>query len=107
MCLEDRVRKKVAAEFYDYKKDVLKCNDIEKVWHLCNKISFYSCVSEYFDYIEEIPVEYLEVLDKHIHPICAMWMEYLKYEQLRYAKWEDIEGILCQMAKRESEERAA
>ena len=106
MCLEDEIRKKVSEEFDAYKKDVLKCNS-EVVWDLCNRIAFFSCVAEYFECIERIPEEYLEVLDKHIHPIHAMWTEYLKYEQLRYAKWEDIEDILHQMAKRESEEKAA
>lgn len=106
MCLEDVIRKKVLDEFDAYKKDVLKCNNPEVVWDLCNRIAFFSCVAEYFEFMETIPEEYLEVLDKHIHPIYAMWTEYLKYEQLRYAKWEDIENILHQMAERESEERA-
>lgn len=101
MCLKDTIRKKVSDEFDAYKRDVLKCNNPEVVWDLCNRIAFFSCVSEYFECMETIPVKYLEVLDKHIHSIYAMWIEYLKYEQLRYAKWEDIEEILHQMAERE------
>ena len=101
MCLANEVRKKVQDEFYAYKSDVLKCNNPEVVWDLCNRIAFFSCVAEYFECVEIIPEEYLEVLDKHIHPIYAMWTEYLKHEQLQYAKWEDIEDILHQMVNKE------
>lgn len=100
----DKVKKKVLDEFEEYKKDVLKYSSPEMVWDLCNRISFFSCMAEYFEYMEVIPEEYLKVLEKHAHPIYAMWTEYLKYEQLRYAKWEDIEYILYQMSEKEQEE---
>ena len=107
MCLDDTVRKKVSEEFNTYKKDVLKSGNPEAIWDQCNRIAFFCCVAEYFEWVEVIPSEYLEILDKYSYPIYAMWTEYLKCEQLQYAKWEDIEGILHQMTKRESEEKAA
>jgi len=103
MGLDDKVRKKVSEEFYAYKAEVLKCNDPELVWNLSNRISFYGCVAEYFEGMETIAEKILNVLDKFIHPIYAMWTEYLKYEQLKYAKWEDIEEILDLMVKKEEE----
>ena len=106
MCLKE-AKKKVSEEFDAYKADVLKCNNAEVIWDLCNRIAFFSCVAEYFEYIEAVPEAFLRVLEKHIHPIYAMWMEYLKNESLQFARWEDIENILQQMADRESEEQAA
>lgn len=103
MCLHDEVCKKVSDEFYAYKADVLKCNNPETVWDLSNRISFYSCVAEYFDCMENIAEKILNVLDKFIHPIYAMWTEYLKSEQLQYTKFEDIEEILDVMVQNEEE----
>ncbi len=100
MCLEDTIRKRVSDEFDAYKRDVLRCNNPEVVWDLCNRIAFFCCVAEYFECIENIPEEYLEVLEELIHPIYSMWTEYLKYEQLQYAKWEDVENILQVMVER-------
>lgn len=102
MCLKREVCKKVSDEFYAYKNEVLKCN-AEVVWNLSNRIAFFSCVAEYFEYSEDIPEEFLRVLNRYAHPIYTMWMEYLKNENLQYARWEDIEMILSQMAKKEEE----
>lgn len=98
--MEDTIRKRVSDEFEAYKKEVLRCNNPEVIWDLCGRIAFFNCVAEYFECVETIPEKYLQVLDKHVHPIYAMWTVYLKYEQLRYARWEDIENILQQMTER-------
>lgn len=100
MCLEE-AKKKVLEEFYAYKKDVLKCDNCEVIWDLCNRIAFFSCVAEYFECIETVPEAFLGVLEKHVHPIYAMWTEYLKNESLQYARFEDIETILNEMAQKE------
>ena len=100
MSLEQIIRKKVADEFEAYKKDVLKYNNPEVVWNLCNRIAFFSCVAEYFEYAESIPEPYLKALDRYAHPIYTMWTEYLKSEQLQYAKWEDVEEILQKLTEK-------
>ena len=103
MCCLDEARKKIATEFNEYKQDVLRCNRPEIVWDLCNRIAFFCCVSEYFETMETIPEEFLQVVENRVHPIYAMWSEYLKNESLQYARWEDIEEILRTMAEKETE----
>ena len=53
MCLEC-AKRKIAEEYEAYKKEVLCCNDAEVVWDLCNRIAFFSCVLEYFEFSETI-----------------------------------------------------
>ena len=100
MCLEC-VKRKISEEYEAYKKEVLQCNDAEVIWDLCNRIAFFSCVAEYFEFSETIPEAFLSLVEKLVHPIYAMWMEYLKNESLEYARWEDIEMILNRMVERE------
>ena len=102
MCLES-AKRKIAEEYEAYKKEVLRCNNAEVIWDLCNRIAFFSCVAEYFEFSETIPEAFLSLVEKLVHPIYAMWMEYLKNESLEYARWEDIEMILSQMVEREQE----
>ena len=100
MCLE-RAKRKIAEEYAAYKKEVLRCNNVEVIWDLCNRIAFFSCVLEYFEFNETIPEPFLSLVEKLIHPIYAMWMEYLKNESYQYASWEDIELILSRMVEKE------
>ena len=100
MCLEE-AKRKILNEYEAYKKDVIRCNNPEIIWDLCIRIAFFSCVAEYFEFNEAIPEPFLQVVEKSVHPIYAMWTEYLKNEELQYARWEDIEMILKQMAEKE------
>lgn len=99
------VRRKVIHEFEDYRNEVIRHNNPVIVWDLCNRIAFYSCVVEYFEEYENIPAEFIETVGELVHPIYAMWTVYLKDENLQFAKFEDIEMILRQMAEKEQEEK--
>lgn len=93
----EKIKKRVTEEFETYKEDVLRYG-AQAIWDLSTRISFYCCVAEYFDNAENLPKEFLTVLEPIRHPIYLMWTEYLKDETLQYARFEDIENILKQMA---------
>ena len=95
------IRRKVIHEFEDYRRDIIKQNDCELIWDLCNRIAFYNCVVEYFEETEEIPEEFMEVVAGMTYPIYIMWTVYLKDENLQFAKFEDIENILRKIARKE------
>ena len=72
MCLES-AKRKIAEEYEAYKKEVLRCNNAEVIWDLCNRIAFFSCVLEYFEFSETIPEAFLSLVEKLVHPIYMMW----------------------------------
>jgi len=92
--IQKKARRKIFREFYVFKRTVRRSFSFEEIWNGCQKIRFYSAVKEYFEYNEEIPKAYMELVVKEKEPIRKMWETYLKDGSLRSDTWEDLDGIL-------------
>lgn len=66
----------------------------KKIFEACFEIRFYSCIYEYFLYVEEIADAHIEACFKCENAIAELYDLYLKYEYLRCDRWEDIEELL-------------
>lgn len=92
----ERLYGMVAGEYEDFKKQLLQ-QPADMLWDSCHEILFYTSVREYFQEKEDIRKHYVKRLLCEQKPIHAMWKVYLKYEDLVFQTWEEIDGILEKM----------
>jgi len=92
----ERLREMVAEECADYKKRLLQ-QPVDVLWDSCHEILFYTSVAEYFREKKDIRKHYVKRLLCERKPIYAMWKVYLKYEDLVFQTWEEIDVILERM----------
>lgn len=91
---EVRLKQSVEQEFELFKYKML-ASSRQNIFDSCNKISFYSCVCEFFEFSETIEDKYVKAcLDCGDNVIANLYRIYLEVEYLRYSRWEDIEEIL-------------
>lgn len=90
---ETKLVKAVEQEFELFKYKMLS-KSREEIFDECNAIRFYSCIYEYFLYKTDIKEEYIKACLKYEDIIATLYHLYMKYEYLRYSRWEDIEELL-------------
>lgn len=95
----DKVVKKVVKEFNAYKKRLLFRNSKRNIFEKCNKIHFYCCVKEYFEENPNIPPLYIQVANNTDQFIEIAWRYYLKFEDLHYSTWWELERIFRRMVE--------
>lgn len=84
----------VEREFELFKYKTLSKSRME-IFESCSIIRFYSCMLEYFTYAQDIDAVHIRACLKcGENVIGTLYGLYLKYEYLRYSRWEDIEEIL-------------
>lgn len=66
----------------------------KKIFEDCCEIRFYSCIYEYFLYVEEIADDHIEACLKCKNAIAELYDLYLKCEYLQCDRWNDIEELL-------------
>ena len=88
-----RLVRKVEQEFELFRFKMLS-KSREEIFESCNIIRFYSCMYEYFLYKEELEEEHINACLIYEDVIATLYYLYLKYEYLRYSRWEDIEDML-------------
>lgn len=74
--------------------------DKQEIFQSCNKIKFYSCVSEYFEWKEDIDQKAVEALKDTSHPLAELWQYYLNHEYIEVSTWNDINELLSSYADR-------
>ncbi|MEZ3424591.1 MAG: hypothetical protein K1W39_12875 [Lachnospiraceae bacterium] len=85
---------KIANEYKLFYYSMME-KDKNEIFESCNKIKFYICVSEYFEWKEDIDKKHVEALKNIIHPLEALWQYYLDHEYIRASTWEDIDELLA------------
>ena len=88
-CLTERVLDEYKLFCYEMME-----RDKKEIFESCNKIKFYTCVSEYFEWKEDIDKEHVEFFKKIVHPLETLWQYYLSHGYLAAATWEDIDELL-------------
>lgn len=94
-CTED-TKKLVERVLDEYKLfyHVMLEKDNKEIFQSCNMIKFYSCVSEYFEWKEDIDHKAVESLKNISHPLAELWQYYLKHEYVSISTWKDIDELL-------------
>ncbi len=87
------VNRAVRRDFCRFRASMYRKSQPE-VWEASDRIHFYCCVFEYFQYNNQIPVKYYALLCSCRRPIYTLWETYLRYEYLSYLTWEDIDDIM-------------
>mgnify|MGYP000850579443 FL=1 len=90
---ESMVRFRIRREYNRFQYQMLKKKK-EEIMEKCEKIRFYGCIKEFFQYNEGIPQEIFSFLSKQKDIIHSMWEIYLKYEQLSCESWDQIEKLI-------------
>lgn len=88
----------VESEFELFKYKTLSKSRRE-IFEECNAIRFYSCIYEYFLYADVIREEHIRVCLKCGDITSSLYRIYMKYEYLRYDRWEDVEELLDALAR--------
>ena len=88
-----RLVKRVEQEFELFRFKMLS-KSRDEIFEGCNIIRFYSCIYVYFLYKEDMEEAHINACLKCEDVIAALYYLYLKYEYLRYSRWEDIEELL-------------
>ena len=101
MHMRKRVIKKIQKEFYGFKRRLIRKGSKTEIFDNCLKINFCCCLKEYFELNKEIPFVYLQTA-YHINGFLELaWRYFLKYEELRYETWEEIDRLMKCMADHE------
>ncbi len=95
---EIELMKRMETEHTIFKYRMLASSAAE-VYENCNVIRFYECIYEFFQYAENIEKEYIDVCLRYENIIETLYQLYMKYEYLRYSRWEDIEEILSALVQ--------
>ena len=80
--------------------DIMLASTAEAVYDACNRIWFYECIYEYFQYAENIEEKFVEACLEEENAIATLWELYVRYEYLKVGTWEDVEEILAVFAER-------
>lgn len=92
--LRRRAKKKIEREYFKFRRVTLRYATKSEIWNICHKVHFFCTVTEYFQLKPSIPKLYLELAVVDPALLQTMWDTYLKYEELQYETWADIEEIL-------------
>jgi len=94
-CAEDtkKLVEKILDEYKLFYYIMLE-KDKKEIFESCNKIKFYSCVSEYFEWKEDINQKAVESLKNISHPLEELWQYYLSHEYIAASTWNDIDELL-------------
>ena len=87
--LTERVRDEYSLFYYSMME-----KDKKEIFESCNKIKFYSCVSEYFEWKEDISKKAVESLKDTNRPLEKLWQYYLDHEYIAASTWGDIDEML-------------
>ena len=90
---EKSLQRKIRNEHALFKYQMLS-NPVRTVYDSCNKIRFYECMMEYFQYKEAINKEFINSSQNSVYPLAELYEIYLKYEYLHVDTWKGIEEIL-------------
>lgn len=90
---EQKLHRKIRNEHALFKYQMLS-NPARTVYDSCNKIRFYECMMEYFQYKEKVSREIVNASENSEYPLAEMYEIYLKYEYLDVGTWKGIEEIL-------------
>lgn len=96
---ERKLRKKIGREHELFKYKMLAAPAAE-IYDNCNKIRFYGCIHEYFQYAENLEKKFVDACLGEPDAIAALWELYIEYEYLKCDTWEDIEEILWTLVDR-------
>ena len=96
---ERELWKKIAKEHELFRYKML-ASTAEAVYDACNRIWFYECIYEYFQYAENIEEKFVEACLEEENAIATLWELYVRYEYLKVGTWEDVEEILAVFAER-------
>lgn len=96
---ERELRKKIAKERELFRYKML-ASPAEAVYDACNRIWFYECIYEYFQFAENIEEKFMDACLEEENAIATLWRLYARYEYLRVGTWEDVEEILAVLAER-------
>lgn len=89
-----QLTEKVSDEYKIFYYSMME-KDKTEIFESCDKIKFYSCVSEYFEWNEEISKKAVKKLKDIIHPLEELWMYYIGHEYISVSSWEDIDEMLA------------
>ncbi|MCI9080059.1 MAG: hypothetical protein HFH68_14305 [Lachnospiraceae bacterium] len=89
-----QLTEKVSDEYKIFYYSMLE-KDKTEIFESCDKIKFYSCVSEYFEWNEEISKKAVKKLKDIRHPLEELWMYYIGHEYISVSSWEDIDEMLA------------
>lgn len=95
---EIELLKRIETEHTIFKYRMLASTAAE-VYENCNIIRFYECIYEFFQYAEDIEKEYTNACLRYENVIETLYQLYMKYEYLRYSRWEDIEEMLSTLVE--------
>lgn len=90
---EIELMKRIETEHTIFKYRML-ASPAAEVYENCNVIRFYECIYEFFQYAENIEKEHINACLMYENVIGTLYQLYIKYEYLRYSRWEDIEEML-------------
>ena len=90
---EQSLQRKIRNEHALFKYQMLS-NPVRTVYDSCNKIRFYECMMEYFQYKENISREFINSSENSVYPLAELYEIYLKHEYLDVATWKGIEEVL-------------
>jgi len=89
-----QLTEKVSDEYKIFYYSMME-KDKTEIFESCDKIKFYSCVSEYFEWNEEISKKAVKKLKDIRHPLEELWMYYIGHEYISVSSWEDIDEMLA------------
>ncbi len=90
---EQSLHRKIRNEHALFKYQMLS-NPVRTVYDSCNKIRFYECMMEYFQYKESISRAFVNSSENSVYPLAELYEIYLKHEYLHVGTWKGIEEIL-------------
>lgn len=90
-------------ELFQYK---ILSKSRKEIFDECNVIRFYSCIYEYFTYKDDLKEKHIEACLKCGDIISVLYHLYVKYEYLRYSRWEDIEELLNVLVREQENDRS-
>lgn len=85
---------KVANEYKLFYYSIME-KDKKEIFELCSKIKFYTCVSEYFEWKEDIDKKAVKSLKDINYPMEELWQYYLDHEYIAASSWDDIDELLA------------
>lgn len=92
--MREKANKKIREEFRNYKKKVLRYPLKESIWNESNRISFYQCISEFFEYKKDISEASLRFVLCVEAPIATLWNFFLQEEDSGFYTFEEVEDLM-------------